>query len=40
VAAVLRGRHLAIGSGRSRQRAEEQAAAAALDEVLNAGTEV
>ena len=40
VAAVLRGRRLATGSGSSRQRAEEQAAAAALDDVLNAGTEV
>jgi ribonuclease-3 len=40
VAAVLQGRRLAVGSGSSRQRAEEQAAAAALDAVLEAGTEV
>jgi ribonuclease-3 len=39
VAAVLRGRRLAVGSGSSRQRAEEQAAGAALEAVLDAGTE-
>jgi ribonuclease-3 len=40
VAAVLRGRRLAVGSGTSRQRAEEQAAASALDDMLDTGTEV
>lgn len=40
VAAVLRGRRLAVGVGSSRQRAEEQAASAALDSLLDAGTEV
>jgi ribonuclease-3 len=40
VAAVLRGRRLAVGSGSSRQRAEEQAAGAALETVLDSGTEV
>jgi ribonuclease-3 len=40
VAAVLRGRRLAVGSGSSRQRAEEQAAAAALAELLDMGSEV
>ena len=40
VAAILRGRRLAIGSGSSRQRAEEQAAGAALEAVLAEGTEV
>ena len=38
VAAVLRGRRLAMGVGSSRQRAEEQAAIAALDS-LGQGTE-
>jgi ribonuclease III len=37
VAAVLRGRRLAVGVGSSRQRAEEQAATAALD-ALGRGT--
>lgn len=37
VAAVLRGRRLAVGSGSSRQRAEEQAASAALDVMLDSG---
>jgi ribonuclease-3 len=40
VAAVLRGRRLAVGSGSSRQRAEEQAAGAALEAMLETGTEV
>ncbi|HET7636376.1 MAG TPA: ribonuclease III [Candidatus Limnocylindria bacterium] len=40
VAAVLRGRRLAVGVGSSRQRAEEQAASAALESLLDAGTEV
>jgi ribonuclease-3 len=39
VAAVLRGRRLAMGVGSSRQRAEEQAAGAALDVLGPAGTE-
>jgi ribonuclease III len=38
VAAIVEGRRLAVGEGSSRQRAEEQAAGAAL-EVLAAGTE-
>ena len=40
VAAVLRGRRLAAGRGSSRQRAEEQAARAALDALLAPGDEV
>jgi ribonuclease-3 len=40
VAAVLRGSRLSVGTGSSRQRAEEQAAGSALDAVLEAGTEV
>jgi ribonuclease-3 len=39
VAAVLRGRRLAVGVGSSRQRAEEQAAGVALDALGSAGTE-
>jgi ribonuclease-3 len=39
VAAVLRGRRLAMGVGSSRQRAEEQAATAALDALGEAETE-
>jgi ribonuclease-3 len=39
VAAVLRGQRLAMGVGSSRQRAEEQAAGAALDGLGPAGTE-
>ena len=39
VAAVLRGRRLAMGVGSSRQRAEEQAAGAALNALGPAGTE-
>ncbi|HEY7463961.1 MAG TPA: ribonuclease III [Candidatus Limnocylindria bacterium] len=39
VAAVLRGRRLAVGVGSSRQRAEEQAASAALESVLETGIE-
>jgi dsRNA-specific ribonuclease len=38
VAAVLSGRRLAVGEGSSRQRAEEQAAGAAL-ELLSAGSD-
>ncbi|HEX3220830.1 MAG TPA: ribonuclease III [Candidatus Limnocylindria bacterium] len=40
VAAFLRGRRLATGSGSSRQRAEEQAARAALEVLLEPGDEV
>jgi ribonuclease-3 len=40
VAAVLRGHRLAVGSGSSRQRAEEQAAASALAAALDAGTDL
>ena len=38
VAALLRGERLAVGVGSSRQRAEEQAAAAALDAVQETGS--
>lgn len=37
VAALLEGRELGIGTGSSRQRAEEQAAAAALETIRNEG---
>jgi ribonuclease-3 len=40
VAAVLRGERLAVGVGSSRQRAEEQAAAAALQALEGSGAEV
>jgi ribonuclease-3 len=40
VAAVLRGERIAIGRGSSRQRAEEQAASAALDGLSASGLEV
>jgi ribonuclease III len=40
VAAVLRGERIAIGYGSSRQRAEEQAASAALDSMGASGIEV
>jgi ribonuclease-3 len=40
VAAVLRGERLSTGVGSSRQRAEEQAAAAALDSLVESGAEV
>ena len=40
VAAVLRGERIAIGRGSSRQRAEEQAASAALDSMGAPGIEV
>jgi len=40
VAAVLRGERIAIGEGSSRQRAEEQAASAALASLLASGIEV
>jgi ribonuclease-3 len=40
VAAVLRGERIAIGYGSSRQRAEEQAAGAALDSLGASGIEV
>ena len=40
VAAVLRGERIAIGRGSSRQRAEEQAASAALDSMGAPGLEV
>jgi ribonuclease III len=39
VAAVLRGKRLSVGIGSSRQRAEEQAAAAALDSMVESGAE-
>jgi ribonuclease III len=38
VAAVLRGKRLAVGTGSSRQRAEEEAASLALDGLADAGT--
>jgi ribonuclease-3 len=40
VAAVLRGERLSMGVGSSRQRAEEQAAAAALASLTESGAEV
>jgi ribonuclease-3 len=40
VAAVLRGERLSTGVGSSRQRAEERAAAAALDSLVEPGAEV
>ena len=40
VAAVLRGERISTGVGSSRQRAEEQAAAAALDSLVASGAEV
>ena len=40
VAAVLRGERIAIGRGSSRQRAEEQAASAALDGLSVSGLDV
>jgi ribonuclease-3 len=40
VAAVLRGRHLSLGTGSSRQRAEEQAAESALESLVDSGSEV
>jgi ribonuclease-3 len=40
VAAMLRGERIAVGNGSSRQRAEEQAASAALDSLVASGIEV
>jgi len=40
VAAVLRGQRLSVGTGSSRQRAEEQAASAALAALIDAGEAV